>query len=63
MYNIAQALAVRCALTLAWDEGLNNIILASGCPLLLDSISSPYRGRSLVGVIVEDIKALPGLMS
>jgi hypothetical protein len=43
MYNIAQALSVRCALTLAWDEGLNNIILASGCPLLLDIINSPYR--------------------
>jgi ribonuclease HI len=61
--EIAEALAVRCALTLARDEGLDKIILASDCLSVVQRVNSSTRDRSLVGVVVEDIKAMAASMS
>jgi ribonuclease HI len=61
--EIAEALAVRCALTLARDEGLDKIILASDCLSVVQRVNSSTRDRSLVGVVVEDIKAMTASMS
>jgi ribonuclease HI len=61
--EIAEALAVRCALTLARDEGLNKVILASDCISVVQRINSSARDRSLIGVVVEDIKAMAATMS
>jgi hypothetical protein len=38
--EIAEALAVRCALTIARDEGLNKLILASDCISVVQRITS-----------------------
>jgi hypothetical protein len=56
--EIAEALAIRCAVTLARDEGLDRIILVSGCLSVIQRIQSPAKDRSLVGVMTEDIKIL-----
>jgi hypothetical protein len=61
--EIAEALAVRCALTLARDEDLNKVIVASDCLSVVQRINSSTRDRSLVGIIVEDIQAMIATMS
>jgi ribonuclease HI len=61
--EIAEALAIRCAITLARDDGFDRIILLSDCLSVVQRIDSPLRDRSLVGVVVEDIKTLASSMS
>jgi ribonuclease HI len=56
--EIAEALAIRSAVTLAREEGLDSFILLSDCLSVIQRIRSSSRDRSLVGVVVEDIKHL-----
>jgi ribonuclease HI len=56
--EIAEALAIRSAVSLAKDEGWNNVIMVSDCLSVIQRIRSPIRDRSMVGVVVEDIKTL-----
>jgi ribonuclease HI len=61
--EIAEALAIRSAITLTRDEGLNKVLLVSDCQSVIQRIQSPVRDRSLVGVVVEDIKTLAASLS
>jgi hypothetical protein len=56
--ELAEALAVRRALTLTKDHGFRSIILASDCLSLIQKISSSVRDRTLVGSLVGDIQRL-----
>ena len=61
--EIPEALAIWCALTLACDEGMNKIIIASDCLSMVQRLNSLGRDGSLVGVVVEDIKMLATSLS
>jgi hypothetical protein len=61
--ELAEAHAVRCAVALARDEGLDKIILLSDCLSVIQRIKTPGRDRSLIGVVIEDIKTLARLFS
>jgi hypothetical protein len=61
--EIAEAHTIRCAVSLARDEGWNRIVLASDCLAVIQRIKAPERDRSLVGVVVEDIKFLAHSLS
>jgi ribonuclease HI len=61
--EIAEAHAIRCAVSLARDEGWNRIVLASDCLAVIQRIKAPERDRSLVGVVIEDIKFLAHSLS
>jgi hypothetical protein len=56
--EIAEALVVWRAVTLAHDEGLDGIILMWDCLSVIQWIRSKSRDQSLVGVVVDDIKSL-----
>jgi hypothetical protein len=55
--EIAEALTITSAVTLAHDEGLNKVLLG------LDCLSFIQRIQSLVSVVVEDIKTLTASLS
>jgi ribonuclease HI len=61
--KIAESRAVRCAVALARDEGLDKIIIVSDCLSVIQRIKAPGRDRSLIGVVIEDIKILARLFS
>ncbi|XP_071680384.1 uncharacterized protein [Lolium perenne] len=61
--EIAEAHAIRCAVSLARDEGWNRIVLASDCLAVIQRIKAPERDKSLVGVVIEDIKFLAHSLS
>jgi hypothetical protein len=62
--EFAEAHAIRCAVSLARDEGLDRFILVSDCLSFIQQIKAPERDRSLIGVVIEDIKTLvPSLSS
>jgi hypothetical protein len=48
---------------LARDEDLDKIILASDCLSVVQRVNSSTRDRSLVRVVVEDIKVMAASMS
>jgi ribonuclease HI len=56
--EIAEALALRRALSLAGDEGFSKIMVVSDCLSLVQRVLAPSVDRSSVGVVVQDIKAL-----
>jgi ribonuclease HI len=56
--EIAEALTIRSAVSLTQEEGLDRIILLSDCLSVIQRIHSSSRDRSLVGVVVEDIKSI-----
>jgi ribonuclease HI len=58
MPELAEALAIRSAVTLARDEGFDKIKLVSDCLSVVQRIGTASRDRSIVGVVVEDIKSL-----
>jgi ribonuclease HI len=58
MPEIAEAMALRRALSLASEEGFDKIIVASDCLSLILRINDSTVDRSQVGVLVQDIKAL-----
>ncbi|KAK1601136.1 hypothetical protein QYE76_017517 [Lolium multiflorum] len=56
--ELAEALALRRALSLAGDEGFGRIMVVSDCLSLIQRVNSSTMDRSSVGVVVQDIKAL-----
>jgi ribonuclease HI len=56
--EIAEALALRRALSLAGAEGFDKLIVASDCLSLVQRVNSSEIDRSQVGVVVQDIKAI-----
>jgi ribonuclease HI len=53
--ELAEALAVRRALTLAQEEGFNKIILASDCLTVIKRMLSNTLDRTGIGVVIQDI--------
>jgi hypothetical protein len=56
--EVAEAIAIRSALTFALNNGFMDIILASDCLSMIQCICSPILDRSPVGALVTDIKTL-----
>lgn len=56
--ELAEALAIRRALGLAKEEGLQHIVMASDCLTVIRRIQTSGRDRSGVGCVIEDIKKL-----
>ena len=56
--EVAEALAIRSAVTLSLDEGWDKIIIVSDCLSVIQRLGAGARDRSLIGVVIEDIKAL-----
>jgi ribonuclease HI len=56
--EIAEALALRRALALARDEGFDKLVIASDCLSVVQRVNSSEVDRSMVGVVIQDIKAL-----
>jgi ribonuclease HI len=56
--EIAEALAVRRAVTLAAEEGFDKVRVLSDCLSLVQRLLSDEQDRSYVGVITDDIKLL-----
>uniref|UniRef100_J3L042 RNase H type-1 domain-containing protein n=1 Tax=Oryza brachyantha TaxID=4533 RepID=J3L042_ORYBR len=56
--EIAEAWAIRRALTIAKEEGLQRVIVASDCLPVIQKLQTPVRDRSRVGCLVEDIKKI-----
>ncbi|KAK1615141.1 hypothetical protein QYE76_020658 [Lolium multiflorum] len=56
--EMAEALAIRRALSVSKERGFQKIILVSDCLSLIQRISSTARDRSTLGIIVGDIKTL-----
>jgi hypothetical protein len=56
--ELAEALAVRLVLSLANDEDMINIIIASDYLSVIQRILSSNRDRSACGVVIEDIKLM-----
>lgn len=54
--ELAEALAIRRALSFAQEEGFPKIIVASDCLSVIQRITSPVTDRSLLGTVIEDIK-------
>jgi hypothetical protein len=55
---VAEAIAIRSALTFALNNGFMDIILASDCLSMIQRICSPVLDPSSVGALVTDIKTL-----
>jgi ribonuclease HI len=56
--EMAEAIAVRRALTVSRDKGFQKIVIVSDCLSLIQRISSVARDRSTLGTVVGDIKTL-----
>jgi hypothetical protein len=56
--ELAEALAVRCALALVREEGFDKIILASNCLSVIQRINSPLMDRTDIDVVIQDVKAM-----
>jgi ribonuclease HI len=56
--ELAEAHAVRLALSFAKAEGLSNVQLATDCLSVVQRITSKEMDRSLCGVVIQDIQEL-----
>jgi ribonuclease HI len=56
--KLAEALAIRLALSWAKDEGLDGFVVASDCLSIVQRIKFKERDRSLCASVVLDIKKL-----
>jgi ribonuclease HI len=56
--ELAEAMAIRLALSWARGEGLDNFIIASDCLSVVQRINSKDRDRSACGAVIADIKKL-----
>jgi ribonuclease HI len=56
--EMAEALAVRRAMSLADEEGFRKLLVVSDCLSVIHRINSVMPDRSPVGVVIQDIKAL-----
>jgi hypothetical protein len=61
--DLAEALAVRRALSCALEEGFSRIIVASDCLSVIQHVNSSVTDRSLYGAVIEDIKTCSNLFS
>jgi hypothetical protein len=55
---MAEAMAIRCALSFARGEGFENFIYATDCLSVVQRVNSPEKDRSACGSVIEDIKRL-----
>ncbi|KAI5000327.1 hypothetical protein ZWY2020_004916 [Hordeum vulgare] len=55
--ELAEPIAMRCALQFAEEVGFQRIIVASDCATLTSKVTSPMMDRSQIGVVVFDIKS------
>jgi ribonuclease HI len=58
MPELAEALALRRAISLAGEKGFDKVMVVSDCLSLVQRFQSLELDRSLIGVVVEDIKFL-----
>jgi hypothetical protein len=56
--KLAEALALRRAVSLAGDEGFDKLMVFSDCLSLIQRINSSEMDRSPIGVVVQDIKSM-----
>jgi ribonuclease HI len=56
--EMAEAMAIRCALSFARGEGFDNCICATDCLSVVQRVNSPGNDRSACGSVIEDIKRL-----
>jgi hypothetical protein len=56
--ELAEALAIRRALSLVQDEAFNKIILASDCLSVIQRIRASVMDRTGIGVVIQDIKTM-----
>jgi ribonuclease HI len=56
--DVAEALSLRHAMSLAGEEGFDKLVIESDCLSLVQRVKSLEIDRSHVGVVVQDIKAL-----
>jgi hypothetical protein len=61
--ELAEALALCQAVTLARDRGFDNVSFASDCLSVVQRVKSTCPDRSPVGMVVADIKFLAGAFS
>lgn len=55
--ELAEAIAMRCALEFAEDGGFQRIVVASDCDALVNKVNSTAIDRSQIGAVVYDIKS------
>ena len=58
---MAEALALRRALSFVVEEGFGHLLMASDCLSVIQRVSSLEVDRSVLGAVTEDIKHLVGL--
>jgi ribonuclease HI len=56
--ELAEAMAMRRALTFAKEEGLERVSLASDCLSIVQRINTGKMDRSICGPVIQDIKSL-----
>lgn len=56
--ELAEAMAIRSALTFAAEQGMDNIIVASDCLSVVQRIQSQGEDRSMCAPVVHDIKTM-----
>jgi hypothetical protein len=61
--ELAEAMAVRLALSFARGEGMDNLIIASDCLSVVQSAKASTTDRSFCGPMLEDIKPRMSLFS
>ena len=54
--ELAEALAIRCALDITRDHDIRRVLLLLDCLSVVQRISSPSRDRSPIGTTISDIK-------
>lgn len=52
---MAEAMATREAILLAWRKGWSSIIIEGDCASVVDKLQSPVSDLSVVGPIIRDI--------
>jgi hypothetical protein len=61
--ELAEAYALRRAVELARDEQMDKVIFATDCLSLIHRLNSSSVDRSMVGILVSDIKHLATVFS
>ncbi|KAK1610627.1 hypothetical protein QYE76_034300 [Lolium multiflorum] len=56
--ELAEALVVRRALTVARSHGVTKVVLVSDFLSLIQRLSSPRQDRSILGSVIRDIKTI-----
>jgi hypothetical protein len=56
--EMAEALAVQRALVASRDHGVRKVVLVSDCLSLIHRLVSPRQDRSILNVVIKDIKTL-----